>query len=122
MSQAVVHKFPVEECQNQSPRGVCKAGFIKTFAKFTGKQLSLSLCNLIKKETPTQVFSCKLCEIVKNSFLQNTFGNTCKRLRAMKNIWGQLFLQSQRIRYKYVIKVILNAFSITIPLILMLKI
>ena len=31
--------------------------------------------NFIKKETPTQVFSYEYCEIIMNSFLQNT--STC---------------------------------------------
>ena len=35
---------------------------------------SLAPVTLLKKETPTQVFSCELCEIFKNNFLQNTSG------------------------------------------------
>ena len=46
------------------------------FAKFTGKHLcrslcfkkSLEVCNVIKKETLAQVFSCEFCEISKNTF------------------------------------------------------
>ena len=29
-------------------------------------------CNFIKKETPTQMFSCEFCEILRKPFLQNT--------------------------------------------------
>ena len=46
------------------------------FAKFTGKHLcqSLFLNKHAGQEILTQVFSCKLCEIFKNIFLQNTSG------------------------------------------------
>ena len=47
----------------------------RNFAKFTGKHLCQSLlkfrpqaCNFIKKETLAQAFSCKFCEISKNTF------------------------------------------------------
>ena len=58
---------------------LCKKDVLKNFAKFTGKQLCWSLlfnkvaviklqaCNFIKKETPTQVFPCEFCEILKNT-------------------------------------------------------
>ena len=39
----------------------CKKGVVENFTKFTGKHLSWSFpqaCNLKKKETPAQVFSC----------------------------------------------------------------
>ena len=55
-----------------------KIGVLKNFVIFTRKHLSwqslfikvavLTGCNFIKKETPTQVFSCKYCEILRNSF------------------------------------------------------
>ena len=32
------------------------------------------LAKFIKKETMTQVFFCKFCEVFKNTFLQNTSG------------------------------------------------
>ena len=38
----------------------------KNFAKFTGKHLCRSL--FFNKETPTQVFSCEICEIFKNTY------------------------------------------------------
>ena len=52
-------------------------GVLRNFEKFTGKHLCQSLifnkvagaaCNLIKKETLAQVFSCEFCEISKNIF------------------------------------------------------
>ena len=53
-----------------------KIDVLKDFAKFTGKHLCRSLflnelgspCNFIKKEIPTQVFSCEFCKIFKNTF------------------------------------------------------
>ena len=43
---------------------------VRDFTKFTGKHWcqSLFLNNLIEKETLSQVFSCKFCEISKNTF------------------------------------------------------
>ena len=45
----------------------------KYFVKLTGKNLLVFLflqaCNVIKKETPSQVFSCEFGEIFKNTFL-----------------------------------------------------
>ena len=39
-------------------------------------------CNLIKKETLVQLFSCEFCEISKNTFSQNTSGRLLlKRIR-----------------------------------------
>ena len=54
-----------------------KKGVSKNFAKFTGKYLCRSVsfnefaggaCNFIKKENPTQVFSCEFCKVFKNSY------------------------------------------------------
>ena len=55
----------------------CKKCVLTNFTKFTGKHLCLSLFNKIfknffKKETPAQVFSCKFCEIIKNTFFYRT--------------------------------------------------
>ena len=62
----------------KSPRGVFfKKGIHKNFAKSTGKhqcrivffnKITASASNLIKKESPAQVFSYEFCEIVRNSF------------------------------------------------------
>ena len=50
----------------------CKKGVLKNFAKFTGKHLrrSLHACNLIKKETLAQGFSCKFGKIFKHTFFK----------------------------------------------------
>ena len=51
----------------------CKKVVFKDFVKLTGKNLLVFLflqaCNVIKKETPSQVFSCEFGEIFKNIFL-----------------------------------------------------
>ena len=39
---------------------------VSFFKKVTG----LRPCNFIKKETPTRVFSCKICEIFKNTYFE----------------------------------------------------
>ena len=50
-----------------------KKGVLRNVAKFTGKHLCQSLllqpqaCNLIKKQTLAQVFSCEFCEISKDN-------------------------------------------------------
>ena len=47
-----------------------KIGVLKNSAKFTGKHLLFYevACKFIKKETPTQVFSCEFCGNFKNPF------------------------------------------------------
>ena len=44
-------------------------GILKNFEKFTGKHLAF---NFTEKETLTQVFSYKICEIFKNTFYYRT--------------------------------------------------
>ena len=44
-----------------------KKNVFKNFAKFNFL-IKLLACNFIKKETPTQVFSCEFCDISKNTF------------------------------------------------------
>ena len=58
---------------NGSSRPVvfCRKGALRSFTKFTGKQLCQSLRPAtlsVKKETQAQVFSCEFCEISKNTF------------------------------------------------------
>ena len=58
----------------------CKIAVRRNSAKFTRQHLCQSLfnkklayaCNLIKKETLAQVFSCKFCEISKTTFSYRT--------------------------------------------------
>ena len=67
--------------QKQSLEVLCKKGVFKNFENFTGKQLCRGLffnkvagaaCSFIKKETLAQAFSCKFCEIFKNTFFYRT--------------------------------------------------
>ena len=65
-------------------------GVLRNFAKFTGKHLCQSLIFnkvaglshviLLKKETLTQVFSCKVCEISKNTFFVEFHRTTASEL------------------------------------------
>ena len=66
--------------RSSRPGVFCKKGVLENFIKFTGKHLCQSLCNFTKKEacnfikieTLAQVFSCKFCEIFKNTFFYRT--------------------------------------------------
>ena len=67
--------------RSRRPEVLCKKGFLKNFIRFTGKHLCQSLFfkevvddayNVIKKETLSQVFSCKFCEFFKNTFFHRT--------------------------------------------------
>ena len=71
------HKNDVMTSQKQAPEFFHKKGVFKICAKLTGKDLCLSLFfnkvavprpkNVIKKETPTQVFSCDFRKNFKNT-------------------------------------------------------
>ena len=72
--------------RNRSSHRRCsvKKAVFRKFTKFARKHLCQSLffnkvaglrpeaCNFIKKETLVQVFSCKFCDISKNTFLHKT--------------------------------------------------
>ena len=68
-----------------------KVGALKSFANFTGKQLRWKFNKVagpsspatLLKETPTQVFSCEICE--KHLFLQYTLGSCFLRYRSNSN-------------------------------------
>ena len=48
-----------------------KIGVLENFAEFTiifRQSFRFQFCNLIKKETPTQLICCKFCEIFQNAF------------------------------------------------------
>ena len=73
-----------DHCYQKSsrPEMFCKKGVLRNFTNFTGKYLCQSLflkkvpglrdSGTIKKETLAQLFSCKFCEISKNTLLQRT--------------------------------------------------
>ena len=66
--------------QKQPPEVLCKKDVLRNFGKFTGKHLCLRLffnkvaglwpeaCNLIEKESLTQMFSCEFWKISRNTF------------------------------------------------------
>ena len=83
-------KFRLSKKSRSSHWGCAiKKGVLKNFTKFTGKQLCGSLflskvaglrakaCNFIEKETPTQMFSCEICEIFENTFFYRTTPGDC---------------------------------------------
>ena len=80
-----------------SPGGICKKGFLKNFAKFTGKHLCQSLFFNIKKETLAQVFSCEFCEISKKSFFYGTppvAASEAIAIDIIGNVWLAVFVIS----------------------------
>ena len=70
----------MQECydfQEQPPEVFLKKSVLKNFANFTEKNLCWILFLIMQqafrsptllKETPTQLFSCKICDIFKNTF------------------------------------------------------
>ena len=76
-------------CQKQPLEILCKRGVYKSFANFTGKHLCRSLI-LIKlqfwgltallKKTPTQTFSCEVCEIFENNHFEEHLWATTSKL------------------------------------------
>ena len=73
------------------PEVFFKKGVRRNFAKFTGKHVCQILflfeaCDLIKKETLTQVFPYEFCEISKNTFSYRTPPVAASELRNI-NDW-----------------------------------
>ena len=58
-----------ETLRNSGLQMFFQIGVLKNFANFIGKQLCCSLF-LIKLQASSQVFSCKICEIFKNTYLE----------------------------------------------------
>ena len=83
-------------CRSSHRRCSLKKGFLRNFAKFTGKHLcqrlffnkvaGLSPATLLKK-TLTQVFSCKFCEISKNTFFTEHHRATASETGFFKKIF-----------------------------------
>ena len=76
---------------------------LKNLGKFTWKRQSLFLiqvdaCNVIKKETLAQVFSCGFCEIFKNTFFKNT---SWRLLHYILFLYGILPLDTMFALYKF---------------------
>ena len=75
-------QYKMKNSEKQPLQMFSKELFLKIFPKycqentcvgvFLNKVASLKVCIFIEKETPTQLFSCKYCEILKNSsFLEH---------------------------------------------------
>ena len=61
----------ISRVQKQPTGMFCKIGVLKNIAKFTEKHLCQNLITL------AQVFSCKFCEIFKNTFFITSEGSEC---------------------------------------------
>ena len=57
-------------------------GVFKSFIKFTGKSLFFNVVLILLKRTPTQVFSCELCEVFKNTFFPSACFSESLYMRA----------------------------------------
>ena len=77
----------------------CEKSVLRNFAKFTGKHLYQRLffnkvaglaCNLIKKESLAQVFSCEFCEVSKNTFFYGTPQVAASKMIMFKKIRDSL--------------------------------
>ena len=71
--------------QYRPPELFCKKCVLENFANFTGKHLCWSLFSIkfhafrsatLLKETPTQVFSCEICETFKNIYFEKPLRTT----------------------------------------------
>ena len=80
--------------QEQPPEMFYKKINLKNFVNFSGQ----GTCNFIKKQTLAQVFSCEICEIVKNAFftehlrwllLKSKVNNVSKMFRKISFIYKQ---------------------------------
>ena len=101
-----------------------KIGVLKNFAKFTGKHLHRSLvfskvANFIKNETSVQVFSCKFCEIFKDTYFyraspvpasvaSQVYGNGW----LSPWTWTWPFADKARYGNNFIIKIILSFYDI----------
>ena len=63
--------------------------------------LEAEVCNFMKKETLSQVFSCEFCEISKNTFLQKTSGRLL-----LKKIYEQLLLHYWKLFCKNILHIL----------------
>ena len=67
-TEAVIWSCSVEISRNSQESKCVRVSFLIKLQK---------VCNFIKKETLTQVFSCKFCEISKNTFFNRTPSGCC---------------------------------------------
>ena len=67
------------------PEVFCEKGVLRNFAKFTGKYLRQSLFFNRVENLWHRCFPVKICEISKNTFLQNTSGGCFLTVSEKKN-------------------------------------
>ena len=89
LSEAVVRRcsskqvlLKISQCSQKTP----------VFESLFNKAGALKACIFIKKEIPTQVFTCEYCQIFENSFLWNTFCSLY--FYVMIEFFGRLWVQN----------------------------
>ena len=75
--------------QKEPPEEVYKKGNLKNFGKFKEKHLCLFKKVKVKKETPTQLFSCEFSKFLRTRILKNI----CERLLLTVHIYHHLHFQ-----------------------------
>ena len=65
---------PVLACWEADTGGVLQKKFLLKISKIDRKTvINYQVCNFIKKEIPTQVFSCNFCKFFQNTFFTEHF-------------------------------------------------
>ena len=78
-------------------------GVLRNFSKFTGKHLCQpQACNVIKKETLVQMFSCEFCEISKNTICYRT-PSTCSFIKneTLAQVFSSTFCEISKNTFCY---------------------
>ena len=75
--------------QKEPPEEVYKKGNLKNFGKFKEKHLCLFKKVKVKKETPTQLFSCEFSKFLRTRILKNI----CERLLLTVHIYHHIHFQ-----------------------------
>ena len=77
-----------------------KKGFLKNFADFTGKHLYVSLfliklpegLQLYLKETPTQLFSCEICQIFEDTYFDEYLRTVASLYYILPRVFFNIYL------------------------------
>ena len=86
----------IYEQQRQPSKVFCEKMYSRKFRKFHRKTPGLSFSIKLQafrptKETPTQLFSCEICEIYKNTFFEENLRTAASRtslnLFSIKSVW-----------------------------------
>ena len=96
--------------QKQPPEVFCKKTCSEKFPNFHIKTpvresllLKLKISNLIKRETPTQIFSCEICKIFKNTYIQKHLWTTASdflKAYPSSSLFGKILSASKSTGYK----------------------